>query len=529
MSAVSLAFNRFGLGARNDEAAPDDARRWLLQQFDRFEVRPAPIAAAPQRAQIAGQLAAYFEEVRAERVAARRAGGGQGGGGPARPGRRALLQGRMPAQPQGAAADMAMAAPAPRGPGQAMAGENDPTAGLPNSARRFIRQTSRQNYLALVQARTNAALVTPAPFVERMVHFWANHFAVSADKLVTIGMAGLLEFEAIRPHVLGTFVDMLFAVERHPAMLLYLDQAQSIGPSSDAAQFAARFAAFRPRAQAQRRGINENLAREILELHTLGVDSGYTQADVTEFARALTGWTVKGLMRGPAQRFIGIEGTPGDFVFATRIHEPGTRTIVGRAYRQEGEAQAAAVLRDLAADPRTAHHLAVKLTRHFAGDEPPPAMVRRLEEAYLRSGGDLPTLYRAIIDSPEAWVETAPKFRTPWDWSVAALRAVGTRHVEAQPAAGLLTQLGQPVWRPGSPAGYDDIAASWAGPDALMRRVEAAERIASRTSGQIDARALGPRLMPGALGAATTQAIARAESPGQGLALLLVAPEFLRR
>jgi uncharacterized protein (DUF1800 family) len=527
MSTLSLAFNRFGLGARNDETAPDDARRWLLQQFDRFETRPAPIAAAPQRTQIAGQLAAYFEEVRTERVAARRAGGGQGGDSPARPGRRALLQGRMPAQPQGGGADMAMAAPAMRGQGQAMAGENDPTAGLPDSARRFIRQTSRQNYLALVQARTNAALTTPAPFVERMVHFWANHFAVSADKLVTIGMAGLLEFEAIRPHVLGKFVDMLFAVERHPAMLLYLDQAQSIGPNSDAAQMAARFAAFRP--QAQRRGINENLAREILELHTLGVDSGYTQADVTEFARALTGWTVKGLMRGPAQRFIGIEGTPGDFVFATRIHEPGTRTITGRAYRQEGEAQAAAVLRDLAADPRTARHLAVKLTRHFAGDEPPPAMVRRLEEAYLRSGGDLPTLYRAIIDSPEAWTETAPKFRTPWDWSIAALRAVGTRHVEAQPAAGLLNQLGQPVWRPGSPAGFDDIAASWAGPDALMRRVEAAERIAARTGGQLDARALGPRLMPGALGAATTQAIARAESPGQGLALLLVAPEFLRR
>lgn len=502
MSVLSLAFNRFGLGARNDEAAPDEARRWLLQQFDRFEARPQPIAAAPQRAQIAGQLAAYFEEVRSERIAARRAGGGQGDD------------------------DMAMVRQMRQ---QGMAGENDPTAGLPDSARRFIRQTSRQNYLALVQARTNAALVTPAPFVERMVHFWANHFAVSADKLTTIGLAGLLEFEAIRPHVLGRFEDMLFAVERHPAMLLYLDQAQSIGPNSEGAQLARRFARFRPQAQAQRRGINENLAREILELHTLGVDGGYSQADVTEFARALTGWTVKGLMRGPAQRFIGIEGTPGDFVFAGRIHEPGAKTILGRSYRQDGEAQAAAVLRDLAADPRTARHLAVKLARHFAGDEPPPALVRRLEEAYLRSSGDLPTLYRAIIEAPEAWAETAPKFRTPWDWSLAALRAVGTRHVEAQPAAGLLNQLGQPVWRPGSPAGFDDIAASWAGPDALMRRVEAAERIAARTGGQLDARRLGPLVLPGALGAATAQAIARAESPGQGLALLLVAPEFLRR
>src|SRR5256885_6244776 len=156
-------------------------------------------------------------------------------------------------------------------------------------------------------------------------------------------------------------------------------------------------------------------------------------------------------------------------------------------------------------------------------------MVERLTQAYLRSGGDLPTLYRAIVDSPEAWSPASPKFRTPWDWSVAALRAVGTRHVEAQPAAGLLTQLGQPVWRPGSPAGYDDIAPSWAGPDALLRRVEAAERIASRTGGQIDARQLGARLLPRGLGEASAQAIARAESPGQGLALLLVAPEFLRR
>ena len=513
MSALSLALNRFGLGARNDEAEPAEARRWLLAQLDRYEARPTPIAAAPQRAQVAGQLAAYFEEVRAENRARRRAGGGM--------------------QPRSSPDDMAMAGAmtgsARRGRRPALDGENDQLAGLPDSARRFIRQTSRRNYLALVQARTNVALTTPAPFVERMVHFWANHFAISADRLVTIGIGGLLEFEAIRPHVLGKFVDMLFAVERHPAMLLYLDQAQSIGPNSVAAQLGQRFARLRPQAQVQRRGINENLAREILELHTLGVDGGYSQGDVTEFAKAMTGWTVAGLTRGPAQRFIGIEGSPGDFVFAARIHEPGARTILGRAYRQEGEAQASAVLRDLAADPRTARHLATKLARHFAGDEPPPAMVRRLEQAWLTSGGDLPTVYRAIIDSPEAWSPANAKFRTPWDWSLAVLRAVGVRNIEAQPAVGLLNQLGQPVWRPGSPAGFDDVAASWAGPDALMRRVEAAERIAARSGGLIDARALAPRLLPGALGAATARAIARAESPGQGLALLLVAPEFLRR
>jgi uncharacterized protein (DUF1800 family) len=493
MSTIAIALNRFGLGARSDDSAPAEPRRWLAAQLERYEPRPAPIAAVPSRREVAAQLADYLEESR-----------GQG---------RANRQRRAPMQ--------AAAEPMPMDR-QAGMQANDQLAGLPDTARRFIRGISRQNYLAMVGARTDAALTAPAPFVERMVHFWANHFAVSADKLTVIGLAGLLEFEAVRPHVLGKFRDMLVAVEQHPAMLLYLDQAQSIGPDSRGGQLAARFAR-------QRRGINENLAREILELHTLGVNSGYTQADVTEFARALTGWTVDGLVRGPMLRLIGGSGAPGAFHFAEAIHEPGPRNILGRAYRQQGEAQALAVLGDLAADPRTARHLATKLARHFAGDEPPPAMVERLTRAYLASDGDLPTLYRTIIDSPEAWGEAAPKFRTPWDWSIAALRALGTRHVEAQPAAGLLIQLGQPIWRPGSPAGFDDIAPSWAGPDALMRRVEAAERLAARAGGQIDARQLAPRVLPGALSQATGQAIARAESPAQGLALLLVSPEFLRR
>ena len=494
MSEIAIALNRFGLGTRAGDSAPANARAWLGGQLDRFEPRPAAIAAAPSRADVAGQLADYISEQRGEAGRVRR-------------------QARRGAAMQPQEAD----------PGMGMAG-GDNLAGLPDSARRFIRRAGRDYYLAMVAARTNAALTTEAPFVERMVHFWANHFAVSADKLTVIGLAGLLEFEAVRPHVLGTFRDLLHATLRHPAMLLYLDQAQSIGPTSEAAAIAARF----QRGQ-QRRGLNENLAREILELHTLGVDGGYAQADVTELARAMTGWTVNGLTRGPAARFLGATGAPGRFLFAPRIHEPGTRNILGRAYRQQGEAQASAVLDDLAASPVTARHLAVKLARHFAGDAPPPVMVERLTRAWLRGGGDLPTVYRAILDSPEAWASAPAKFRTPWEWSLAALRAVGARNVEPAAAGGLMAQLGQPVWRPGSPAGYDDIAASWAGPDALMRRVEAAERIAARSGGLIDARALAPRLLPGTLGEATAQAIARAESPAQGLALLLVAPEFLRR
>ena len=229
---------------------------------------------------------------------------------------------------------------------------------------------------------------------------------------------------------------------------------------------------------AKQRGLNENLAREIMELHTLGVRTGYTQVDVTEFARALTGWTVAGIGRGPAARLVG--GTPGEFQFAELIHEPGDRTIMGKHYRQDGEAQARAVLLDLAASPATAKHLSTKLARHFAGDDPPAPLIDRLTKAYLASGGDLPAVYRALINSPEVWSPQPLKFKNPWEWSVSALRAVGSRELEPMMAANVLRQLGQPTWQPGSPAGWDDIAASWAGPDALVRRVEVAQRMAAK-------------------------------------------------
>lgn len=480
MSPGAIALNRFGLGARPSQSAPTDAKAWLRTQLARFEPRPQALVSVPPRDRVVAQLADYMSEQRME----------------ARAKRQAAMQ--PAAMPAGASQD-----------------------GLPDSARKFFRQSIRQDYLVMNGARMSAALTSETPFVERLVHFWANHFAISADKLPVVGLAGLLEFEAIRPHVLGKFSDMLLAVEQHPAMLIYLDQAQSIGPNSGAGQLATM------RGQ-QKRGLNENLAREIMELHTLGVRTGYSQADVTEFARALTGWTVGGLAQGPARRLLG-ETAPGEFQFAEILHEPGERVIIGRRYAQDGEAQARAVLLNLAANPATAEHLATKLTRHFAGDDPPPAMVERLTQAYLRSSGDLPTVYRAIIDSPEAWATRPLKFKTPWEWSVSALRAVGQQQAEPQMAANLLNQLGQPTWRPGSPAGYDDIAASWAAPEALMLRVEVAQRIAERAASSIDARKLAETLFPGSLSDATRTAIARAESPAEGLALLLVSPEFVRR
>ncbi len=474
MSEQSIALNRFGLGARSDGPLPADSKSWLKAQLRRFDPKPRDFADLPSRSEIANTLADYLEGVFGNKQ------------GP-----------RVDAMPQ-------------------------PGVDQLKLARQFIRKDAAAQYVTQVGARARVAIASDTPFVERLVHFWANHFAISADKLVTIGMGGMLEIEAIRPHVLGRFSDMLLAVEQHPAMLLYLDQAQSIGPDS---MVGGRMAGR----GAKRGGLNENLAREILELHTLGVRTGYTQADVTEFARALTGWTVAGISRGPGARFLAGRAAPGEFVFVAPLHEPGTRSIIGRTYRQEGEAQARAILADLATSPATAHHIATKLARHFVADDPPPSLIDRLSAIFLKTGGDLPSLYEALIDAPEPWAPVPSKFRTPWDWLVSALRAVGGGPLPDQMTANVLTELGQPTWRPGSPAGFDDIAQSWAGPDALVKRVDVAERIATRLGGSLDARSLAPRLLPGSLSPATAEAIARADSPAQGLALFLVSPEFLRR
>lgn len=491
---ASIALNRFGYGARPGDSVSDDPKRWLVAQFDHYDARPPVIAAAPTGKTISAQLAQYMS-------------GKQPNGRPFT---------KRPAAPPQAMSGTAMAS-------MTAASSDSQESQRVAELRSATKLVARDNYLALLGARTDTTLVSDAPFVERLVHFWSNHFAVSADKLTLIGLCGAFEMEAIRPHVLGRFSDMLNAVERHPAMLLFLDQAQSIGPDS---AIGARIGARGRR----KVGLNENLGREIMELHTLGVRTGYTQADVTEFARALTGWTVGAIGKGPGAKQAGLDDVqPGAFVFAPALHEPGTRTIMGKHYAQAGEAQAQAVLDDLAASPATAAHIATKLARHFTSDTPPPTLVARLQAAFLQSHGDLPTLYRTLIDSPEVWAPQDGKFKSPWEWSISAYRAVGAREVKPPVFTGLMKQLGQEVWRPGSPAGFDDVTGTWAGPDAVLRRVDAAQRFGAQAGDSLDARALAPELFPAALTAGTGQALARAESPQQALALLLVAPEFMRR
>lgn len=471
LSHAAIALNRFGLGARLDEAAPADPRRHLLEQFHRFETVPAAFAQLPDGKVM---VAEYLAERRTER--------------------------QMLAQSPVAVNDPAL----PQ--------RSDAQASL----RRDYAQEARSLYRQSAQARMISAITCTAPFVERMVHFWANHFCVSADNPQTTALVGGFERSAIRPHVLGKFSDMLMAVQEHPAMLIYLNQAQSIGPNSRAAQKA------QERTPGRKRGLNENLAREIMELHTLGARSGYTQADVTEFARALTGWSVAGIDGNTAGDALTFQFRPGQ-------HEPGSRMVMARTYSQAGAEQARAMLADFGAAPQTAAHIATKLARHFAGDTPPQSLIDKLTRTFLSTSGDLPSLYRTLVESPEAWTPEPVKFRTPWEWAVASLRVMGSGPLDKIQTVNVLEQLGQPIWKPGSPAGWDDIAASWAAPDALLRRVEVAQRLASLATDRIDARAAAPVIFPGSLDPATAGQIASAESPVTALALLLVSPGMLRR
>jgi uncharacterized protein (DUF1800 family) len=285
-------------------------------------------------------------------------------------------------------------------------------------------------------------------------------------------------------------------------MLRYLDQFKSIGPNS---------AAGRGRA----RGLNENLAREVMELHSLGADAGYTQADVTEMARALTGWTYA---RGE-----------GRFEFRPDRHEPGVRQIFGKRYPQDGEAQASAALRDFAASPHTAKHLAMKIARHFVSDRPAPSLVTRLEAAYRNSGGRLDRVADALILAPEAWEPAARKFKTPYEFVISAWRATGKPPPDYKDIGPPLRDLGQRTLDPPSPEGWDDDAENWAGAAALMKRIDWAGDFAPNFPAnakpvEVARQVLGPRL-----GATSAAAIARAESRAEGFALLLMIPEFQRR
>ncbi len=360
---------------------------------------------------------------------------------------------------------------------------------------------------AEIAARIRRVLAVPAGYTERLVAFWANHFSVQSSVSAEVrAMAGAFEREAIRPFVLGRFADMLLAVTGHPAMLLSLDNANSIGPGS-------------PAGLKRQRGLNENHAREILELHTVGVQGGYSQADVTAFARVLTGW-------GVARKDEDL-ATLGRFQFNSATHEPGSQMVMQVRYDQPDETQAKAVLADLAGRPETARHIAHKLARHFVADSPPDSLVAKLADRFQQTQGDLLAVSRALIEADEAWAAPADKIRLPQEFLWAAARALAME-IDVGLLSRALNALGQPVWNPPSPAGFADDSPLWLAPDALTTRLDIATDLAGRTRPD-DPRKLAQLVLGESLSAPTQQAIERAESPAQGLVLLLMSPDFQRR
>ena len=369
----------------------------------------------------------------------------------------------------------------------------------------IIQKTFRAEALARLQR----GIIAGCGFTERLVAFWSNHFCISANKGGLARMwAGSFEREAIRPHVLGRFGDMLKAVEQHPAMLFFLDNQQSLGPESRAGQN-------------RNRGLNENLAREIMELHTLGVGGGYSQDDVTSLARIITGWTYAGRL--------GQLGNPGTFVFNANAHQPGVQRVMGKLYEANGVTQGEAVLADIARHPSTAKFIATKFARHFVADDPPPALVARLVDVFGRTDGDLKALATTLANSDEAWNAPLTKVRNPYEFLVATGRLLA--QIPSDPGRYLngLNVLGQPLWAPAGPNGFPDSNAVWAAPEGMKLRLDISAQIASRLADGIDPLDLLELVVADAASPDTRRTIERAESRQQALTLLLMSPEFQRR
>ncbi|NOT26219.1 MAG: DUF1800 domain-containing protein [Acidobacteria bacterium] len=418
MDAALRALNRFGLGARPGERARlRDPRGWLKAQLE----GGPPLVAPPAK----GAPLAIRDAIRAYRQA----------------GQANRIQQRSPQQTE------------------------------PQQLRQE-RQVARRSLVEIVSAEATVSLEarvqSERPFVERLVAFWSNHLCIStAAKVLVVPLAGSYERDVIRPHVLGRFEDMVLASARHPAMLVYLDNFQSIGPNSRGAA--------RRRGRGGR-GLNENYARELLELHTLGVNGGYGQQDVEELAKILTGWTVTGLQDGAA--------TFG-FAFQNPLHEPGARSVLGARYSDGGVAQGEKVIRDLCRHPSTSRFVATKLVTHFVADDPPAPAIERVAQVFRNSEGDLRAVSTALVNLEEAWSPESKKFRTPQDWMVAALRALDVHEVGPMTVA-TMRQLRQPLWAPQAPKGFADSMQDWADPDALLNRAELARTLARRLRGNVD-------------------------------------------
>jgi uncharacterized protein (DUF1800 family) len=486
-----MALHRFGLGAKpggmTAELAKDSRGALRRETWDPLKLFVEDDSLFTT--QVA--LAKHFDEAKTERVAresnrddrremqaAKARSGGDVG----------------PATGNTMAGGMEMSAAQPAKPAQA-----------PQQPPQIEQVIYRNEALARIRKAEEPAI----GFGERLVLFWSNHFCVSVQKgQITRATAGSLEREAIRPNVFGKFSDMLLAVEKHPAMLFYLDNRQSVGPGSRAGKN-------------RNVGLNENLGREILELHTLGVDGGYTQADVTALAKIITGWTFV----GAGERL----GPAGTFVFTANRHEPSDQIVLGKTYRDTGVEQGEMALRDIARHPATANHVARKLVRHFISDDAPPqALVAQLAKVFRDTDGDLAEVSRALINHDDAWKGELSKVRTPYEWLASVVRFSGAPKEFGQ-VIQPLNLMGAPLWAVPGPNGFPDTFAHWASPESLRTRLDLSANIARRLGDRFNPSDLADQLFDAALSVDTAQAIRRAESKQQGMAILLMSPEFQRR
>ena len=469
--AAALALHRFGFGpaAGQIAAIASDPRGALLADLD----RPSALAVdLPSSAQAARAVSDFQAERRAQQKLALRAE------------KTAETFADAPADASMAHQSMADAAPA-------LGGHGPKEPPLP-----------QQIILNEAKARFDAAANAEIGFAERLVWFWSNHFCISADKIPA--MAGAYEREAIRPHVVSRFADLLQSVESHPAMLFYLDNVQSMGPNSVAGID-------------RDKGLNENLARETLELHTVGVHAGYTQIDVTNFAKVLTGWT----WIPPGEPQYG-----GAFTFNRLLHEPGAQTVLGKNYPQAGVDQGRAVLADLARHPATAQHIAQELASHFVADAPPAMLVDRLAKSFQDSGGNLKEVAKTLVTADESWTAQRQKLKTPAVWIASVLRVTGAQAlVPIGQIVNAQAMLGEPLWRPPAPNGFSDTEAALI--DGVPRRLDIANTFASRVAVADPLALLDLSLGPLA-SAHARDTVAHAETRRQALALLVMTPEFLR-
>ncbi len=400
---------------------------------------------------------------------------------------------------------------------RAMAAGKPADADAANAVREQIKPLVGQ----AATARLARALQSPAQLEEVLVEFWFNHFNIFAGKGPVSVLVGDYEARAIRPHVLGRFRDMLGATAKHPAMLHYLDNDQSVVNGYEPPRAARRFMADKPALKARAAtGLNENYARELMELHTLGVDGGYTQRDVTELARILTGW-------GVDQRKA-LTGGHGDlFHFDANKHDRGDKTWLGQSIAGGGQIEGERALDVLASHPATARHIAAKFAQAFVADAPPASLVAKLADSFKASGGDLRALTRTLIQSDEFWSREAvgAKFKTPYQYLISSLRAVDAPLNQPALLLQSLAQAGQPLFGAATPDGYKNTAAAWRNPEALTQRVQLATTLAGRNPVKAEA-------LLATLGASVSEATRKtlaAEPPGQQVALLLASPDFMKR